>query len=767
MLKKLLAHPYLILLGTALVTIYFALQIPNLQLDNDPASFIPKDHPTYLAKERTDDLFGEDLALSIGLRDSSGNFFTSRNLKILVSLTEALEEIPNVAEVTSITTMDYIEGTTEGIQVTPLLDPARFEGTEEDISRLKEKILSWEVYDQTLVSKDFSSVQVLVVLEKKLSEQEREQVYGDTEAILKQIVGNTLEYHIAGTPAIAVLISKNMLGDLKALIPLVMLVVIIVLYGSFRRLAGVLLPLLSIIIGTIWTLGIMALCKVTLSMVGTVIPVLLVAVGSAYGIHIVHRYYEEEQQGEEDPEEILFRVLQEVTKPVLLAGITTLIGFGSIVTSRVLPMRDFGIFTSLGVLFVMANALIIIPALLQVRSKKITLPPSSFGKTSVHLLERVDQIIFRHPKHTIVLYFVILGLCLIGARMLIVDNSLVEYFKHKSSVYRSDVFLRTYFAGTRNFSVVIQGKEKGDLTNPEALQFMDDLAHYLLTKHPEVSKVLSFTDFIKRMNSLLQPHGRYEIPTDLALYNLSSASDLKDLISQYLLLYSGNLSKWADDALEPQAARMMVQMRTTNNSFTRKVVPEIYSFAEKHLPPGYQIEVSGIALIENTLVDLILYAQITSISVSLLLVFLVLIISYRSFSVALIGILPLGTSILMNFALMGYSNIPLDISTAMVASVTTGIGIDYTIHYLSFYFQTVRKNGKAAFARKQTLEKVGPAILYNALSVGAGFAVLLLSQFKPLNYFGLLIAFTMLTSSFGALTLVPMALEVFKPRFKD
>ncbi|MCX7788856.1 MAG: MMPL family transporter [Spirochaetes bacterium] len=767
MYRKILAHPKFVLVITGFVTLVLALQISNLRIDNDPASFIPKDHPSYLAKERTDQLFGEDLALSIGLRDPSGYFFTKENLKKLIHLSEALKNLPNVSDVTSLTTTDFIEGTTEGITVHPLLDPASFEGTEAEIESLKEKLRSWIVYDQALVSRDLSAVQVLVVLERKLSEEQREQVYHDTMRILQKIVGTSLEYHVAGTPAVSVLISENMRSDLRSLIPIVMGVVILTLYVSFRRWAGVLLPMLSITIGTIWTLGIMALCNITLSMVGTVIPVLLVAVGSAYGIHIVHRYYEVEQDEGRSPEDILYTVIRDVWKPVFLAGITTLIGFGSVVTSRVLPMRDFAIFTSLGVLFVMTNALVVIPCILQIRHNTLPPLPSSSRRISLQFLEALDNTVFRSQRRSILVFVGILALSVFGAHKLIVDNSLIEYFKKHTEVYQSDLFLRTYFAGTRHFSVVISGTKKGDLTDPRVLKFMDELANHLLEKHPEVSKVLSFTDFIKRMNSLLQPHGLYEIPADPAKYGLSSFSELKDLVSQYLLLYSGNLSKWADDALEPQTARMMVQLRTPNNSFTRIVVPEIYAYAQNHLPEGYRIEVSGIALIENTLVDLIVNAQITSISVSLALVILVIILSYRSFWIGLIGALPLGTSILINFALMGFTSIPLDISTAMVASVTTGIGIDYTIHFLSTYASSLKNLSSQREARRKTLTTVGPAILYNAVSVGAGFAVLLLSQFKPLNYFGLLIALTMFTSSIGALTIVPMALEVFKPRFKN
>jgi len=188
--------------------------------------------------------------------------------KKLVSLSEALENIPNVSDVTSLTTTDYIEGTAEGIQVSPLIDPATFKGTGEEIEKLKEKLRSWIVYDQALVSRDYSAVQILVVLERKLTEKQREQVYHDTLRTLHQIVGDSLEYHVAGTPALSVLISENMRSDLRALIPIVLIVVILTLYVSFRRWAGVLLPMLSITIGTIWTLGIMALCNVTLSMGG-------------------------------------------------------------------------------------------------------------------------------------------------------------------------------------------------------------------------------------------------------------------------------------------------------------------------------------------------------------------------------------------------------------------------------------------------------------------------------------------------------------------
>lgn len=283
---------------------------------------------------------------------------------------------------------------------------------------------------------------------------------------------------------------------------------------------------------------------------------------------------------------------------------------------------------------------------------------------------------------------------------------------------------------------------------------------------PEVSKVLSFSDFIKRMNLVLHNEEDFnEIPTVPEKYGLQDEGELKNLISQYLLIYSGNLDTWADDSLEPSQARMIVQLATSGNSFTRRIIPDIQTFAAAHLPEGYTIEISGIALIENALVNLIVDTQTYSILLSLFMVFVILSISYRSPAAGFFGSIPLAFSIMINFAVMGYTGIRLDISTAMVASVAMGIGIDYTIHFMSGYAGNRARNMNPKGAAARTISTTGKAILFNALSVGAGFAVLILSQFKPLKYFGFLIALTMLTSSIGAMTLVPVILEVFKPRF--
>jgi predicted RND superfamily exporter protein len=152
-----------------------------------------------------------------------------------------------------------------------------------------------------------------------------------------------------------------------------------------------------------------------------------------------------------------------------------------------------------------------------------------------------------------------------------------------------------------------------------------------------------------------------------------------------------------------------------------------------------------------------------SVAASLFLVFIIIALSNRSLAAGLIGIVPLSISILINFAVMGFLGIKLNIGTSMVASVSVGIGIDYTIHYIETYKREYRAGGGDYLRR--TFASCGKAIIINALSVGAGFAVLLLSQFVMLEDLGLLIALTMGTSAFVSLTVIPVLLLVFKPKF--
>jgi len=281
-----------------------------------------------------------------------------------------------------------------------------------------------------------------------------------------------------------------------------------------------------------------------------------------------------------------------------------------------------------------------------------------------------------------------------------------------------------------------------------------------------LSRSMSANDLVRELKRQLNYQGAayYEIPADPARYGRKTREDLQRLVSNYLVLLSGGIESYANDPLEPTTIKSTVQLRTLGMDDSRKILNDIDRYLEAHVPANIKTTVGGTTLVEGSLNDHIVRSQLTSVFVSIICVFLIVAVSNRSFIAGCIGIAPLSISILLNFAVMGFAGIKLNLGTSMVASVSIGVGIDYTIHYLEAFKREAALSAGADFLRRTFLSS-GKAIIINAVSVGAGFAVLLFSRFNMMVDLGLLIAMTMLSSSLVSVTVLPALLVLLKPKF--
>jgi predicted RND superfamily exporter protein len=282
---------------------------------------------------------------------------------------------------------------------------------------------------------------------------------------------------------------------------------------------------------------------------------------------------------------------------------------------------------------------------------------------------------------------------------------------------------------------------------------------------------MNAADMVAALNKLTNYNGAsyYEIPSDPARYGKTTPEELQRVVSNYLALLSGSISSYANDPLEPTAIKSTVQLRTVGELDTGVVITSMRGYIDTRFPKTVKILIGGTALIEAALNKLVVHSQLTSLAISMLIVFIILSVSNRSILGGVIGIVPLVISILFNFAVMGFVGIKLNIGTSLVASLAVGIGIDYTIHFMEAYKTEYRSDyhemgGQGDFLRR-VFSTAGMAIIINALSVGAGFAVLMLSQFVILRDLGLLICLTMIMSALVSLTVIPALLSIIKPQF--
>lgn len=905
-MKKILKHNKLIIGLILIITLFFLFQLPDVEINNDIEVFLPDDNPAKMSNDNLREIFGESEGLVTAVQVEQGTVFEAEKLKLIDDLSSEIEELQQIEDVRSITNVDYIAGSSEGMVVESLIDD--FPENIEQRIRLKEKILSWDFYQDNLYSDDFKSTQILITLEEGLNADQEKEVFYQVKDVVNGYQEQGIKTFISGSKAINVLMGDHMLQDIRYLIPIISVVLILALYFFFQKVLPVFLVMLTVSISSVWAVGLMAYLGINLTLVSTVIPVLLLAVGSAYGIHILSHYYDALAELEQEltaakNEELILATVNQLGKPVFLAALTTVVGFGSLASSEIIPIRSFGIFTAIGIIAAFLIALFLIPSLLKlpifIKDKK----DSDFEK-----LEHFESMIFTvHDFYSQKKISIILAVLLIiifsalGFNKIVVDTPLIEMFKEESEIRQADDFINQNFAGTNIMKVLIEGEESGSLNNPEVLSEMDKLQQNLESNFESVGKTSSISDYIKRMNQVMhypeaeteeaeeveadsetdqsssseestssfyqdssaesqsesgsettssfyeedsseesnsdesssfyqeedsseaeatktaesqqemiaEPSSEkniselefiqllnravaradkldltademlqllkkemnynaaayYEIPNDLEKYNAETKENLKNLVSQYLLLFSGSVDDLINDQLEPDKAQMLVQIKDPSNITAARIKAEIDNYSSSNFPEDYQTTVSGYATMALEANNLIVGSQIRSIVISFVVVFLIVAISFKSITAGVYGIIPLAFSLIINFGLMGHLGIKLDVGTAMVASIAIGIGVDYTIHFLHSYHQNRIENDDLYQVTRETLSSTGKAIIFNAISVAAGFLVLLFSNFYPLVYLGLLIAVTMFTSSLAAMTILPLLLNIFKPEF--
>jgi predicted RND superfamily exporter protein len=509
--EKFFKHPWGVVGVITLITVFFALQLPQAEIDNDMNGFVPDDNEVQIISENIKDLFGEEIGMFVGLERKYGTVFDQAFLARIRDFTDVVEQIPIVKEVTSILSMPYITADGDSIFVTDLVDED-FTGTPDEIAELKRRLASWDLYQGSTVSENFAATQIVVSLNISMEDLRQPEVEADIKEIrteAEKTFSSLAAVYLTGEPVMTSVVNDYMRTDLVVLIPLVLVVVLAVLFFSFHRFTFVALPLLTVVVSVIWAIGAMPLLGFKLTMLSIILPIILIAVGSAYGIHVVTHYLHDTKDKiftADEHRALVFTVLRKVFKPVLLAALTTMAGFVSFCFTWLSPMRDFGYFSCFGTAVSFVIAVTLIPALLLIRGPRRQKTAKQAGQKKASRLDTLLADIFSavaaRKGIVLIITVVVAVFSVYGLTKLVVDNSMVEFFREDSDISRSDRFIRNYFGGSAQVNVVVEADSTETLFNPVVLSSLDNLSAYLTERVPYVGKVSGFTDMIKRMNQM-------------------------------------------------------------------------------------------------------------------------------------------------------------------------------------------------------------------------------------------------------------------------
>jgi len=735
--KAIVKFKWLIIIIVTLLTAFFGYQLKNIKIDADVIKSLPDDDSTAVLYTDIGNKYGGNTMGMVIIQ--ADNIFNTNVLEDVRQITDTIKYIDGISTVTSLTDVIDIKGSDWGIEIGKLVDEYDLPSTRAQLDSLKHRVMSKEMYKGNLVSDDGTSTLVMFTLLDSV----------DNQMVAKEIKEKITKLNLpekisfGGMPMMMNDVSSLMMLDMRNLIPITFIIILLVLLISFRSARGVILPLLTASISTVWVLGIMQLSGYMLNLISINMPVILLAVGSAYTIHVINRINECK---EKDRKKALIISLTYIIIPVLLSGITTALGFMSFIFGAYLTMiRDFGMFTSLGVLIALIISIVFVPAVTSAFSmyksgkslKKLKKSEDTFmGKM---LLTPFANLIVKHPKYITITWIVIMAISIWGIFSIKTSINMAEYFQKDNPTRAIEEIMQKNFGGSIPVFVVF----KGDMQNPDVLKTMIKTGDYM-KEYPDITSTQSVANLIEEMNDVMG-EGK-KIP------------DEQDKIEQLWFLLDGQdiMSQLVTDDLDEGIIQS--KFASSDSEDMEKFVIYMNEYIKNNSTDDCQIILTGMPSVYVKLNDSLIRSQFSSLSIAILLVVLIVALILRSFSKGIYAAVPIVATIIILFGFMGITGIALDIATVLVASVALGMGIDYSIHIIIHFSKKSDELKDINEAIKDSIMVSGKAIIINVLSVASGFIVLMFSHIVPIQNFGLLVALSMIGAGLGALTLLPVIL---------
>ncbi len=499
--EKVIQYRLPIIITTSLLTVLVSFGLARVSINTDLISYLNPEDPDVMLFDYVGEQYGGNNIIMLAVEGD--DIFSNEALVVVRDITEYCKTVSGVMSVTSLTDVLDMKNTDYGLEIARLIDRNNIPSDSLELETLREYTLGKEMYAGKIVSEDSHTTLITV----------RTHPDADDAELVNQIrIGAdslSQEYSIyyGGLPVQIQEIGQLLTQDISRLIPIVVLVVLLVLFLGFRSLRAVVLPLAIVIISAVWTIGIMGWAGVALSMVSNITPIVLVAVGSAYGIHFVARYREDVDiksgsiRGTQS-------ALEHVGVPILLAGGTTLIGFFSLVIggSTLTAIADFGLFTAIGVGIATILSVTFLPAILSLLPVKKPNKKKTKSATSRSRLGKFEAELVLRRKSVIIVSAIILTIvCLVQIPKLQTQVNMLEYFPEDSEIRQTSDLLQDRFGSSLPFQVVISG----DIREPLVLEQMLKVGKYLQSL-PDVGNTQSVADMVAELNSIIT--GKWTIP---------------------------------------------------------------------------------------------------------------------------------------------------------------------------------------------------------------------------------------------------------------
>lgn len=689
----------------------------RLEIDPSLEDLLPLDDAERRYLERIEGIFGRTEAVVAAVYFDDA--FAPASLDAVARMTERLESRPWVYRVWSLASAPSLHGDGDSF------DLGRVAGGrtgEEEARALRRSVLSNPLYADTLVADGGAATALVVYLQPSY-----EDTPGSAAAVaeIRDVLhaeAGSAEVRLSGPPVVKAATGEALVNELSRMLPAIFVLVAVFLAAAFRSVRGVLLPLVTIGVALTWTLAVMVVSGRSLNLITAIVPPVVVVIGLAYGLHFLSAYYRV-GHGEDG----IRKTLADITLPLLMTGATTAAGFLALSLSPLQPIREFAWLSALGVLFMVALSLTLLPAMLAVFGcRKMDGPLALRWFTA--FAERLGRFNLRHRRLVLGAGLALLAVAAAGSLNIRVGTDYIQGFAADHPVRADFQRIGADFGGATPLSVVLESPIENTFARPDMLRAVADFQDWLEAQ-PEVGAVTSLVDYVRVLNRALRGgDAPLAIPDD------------QSAIKQLLLFGGGeSLEELADGSLS------MVHLKvraTVSDSAAIGALVERTRARMEGLPAPVTGRMTGTPVLMSNAVDEIAGGQLLTIGAALLVVFLLLSALFTSFRVGAITLLPNLLPVMAYFGALGFAGITLNPTTSLIACIVLGIAVDDTLYYFARFNRDAQDLASEEKATQSALRTVIRPVTYTSLALIAGFLLMTTSELQNQVQFGALAAFT-------------------------
>lgn len=746
-----------LIIGVGLITIFMAYQVQFTELSYDFAKVVPAKDPDMQYFEKFKETFGEDGNLMvIGVADSS--VYQTLSFKRFKFMSDYIENIPGVIAVVSLPNLQLLQKDTETKSFTSVPIFPSIPDRQEQLDSLLNLTLQQKIYSEQLINQKNGAMLMLVALDDTILQSEKRQtVVGDImHAVDIYSDGTGIELHVGGLPYLRNFLASKVKEELDLFLWLSAGVTALILFIFFRSWNAVVFPMIVIGVMVIWTMGTLVLFGYKITLLTGLLPPIIVVIGIPNSVYLLNKYHQEyEQHGIKML--ALSRVIRRIGIVTLITNFTTAVGFGVLAFTDITILKEFGIVAGINILATFLVSIILIPA---VFSYLPAPSPRQLRHLNLKGLERIltglDHLVHRQKYSIITVSVMIILISIIGLSKVNSVSFMADDIPRDSRVWQDLQFFEKNFKGIMPLELVIDtGKKRG----VNRLPFLQKVAAFedYVAESPHISSTLSLTDFIKAARQAFYNNNP-------AFYDLPNNQD-KNFLQRYLRNYQDG-EDLLGSLVDSSGQQMRISMKVGDIGSQRmdslinlSLKPKINELFEG---TGTQATFTGTTLlfikgnkflIENLQVSLLMAFAIIALIMAML---------FANLRMILISMVPNIIPLILTAGIMGFFNIPLKPSTALIFSVAFGISVDDSIHFLAKYRQELYSNNFfVPIAISKSIRETGPSMMYTSIVLFAGFVIFAGSDFGGTVALGILASTTLIIAMFTNLILLPALLLIF------